>query len=938
MPSDGYHRARLPGSSKTPIWLLFFGLHLFLYAGVVVAHMLLPVEMLKYYILAGALGFILLLSTVLLQVVVGSRVASLGAMLQQDPQVIVGDRQCVSKLSRVPWYGVSEIDTLQLAILQTYNAYAIDSKAAGKQLAKVSSERQKQQQRRKARKETTHSGAVGAGPHTDSSSNNNASVSPLQQQMLTRLEGGSGGARDDDSFRTADSFEYEPVRDGFSDDEDDGAAKLSANGKQAAPASSQSRMRRVGYALGRKLRVVKADSPPPPSGVVTAGQHPIGTKDTEEHDDPNGTHPRDYYALAVNAGDNETRSLLTNRNKKSSAARIKRLFGRGKNTTNNDGSGDSAESSDVLYSCSSGGDAGAISSSVGGRHHHRTVIKNLPPSPPLASNTTGSPNTHNYGSLASSTEPESRAHTEGGDDAAAAPHEPLPPSTGIMLSPTFDPAHVKEYDPLFDNSSSWDVVQKGITDPGKSLLLQLLGQVKVGQGLSTVTLPVTILECRSLLERLSDMCVHWSYLLPVANSTVSDDYQRMVAVFRWFIAAYRMKPAGARKPYNPILGEVFHCIVHNGDDPRYPKLRQLQRHRRHHHNHKQSVTSKQALAAISPAEQAELESIDAIEFIAEQVSHHPPASAIYARHKDLIELKGIYHPHSKLVSLNCAASLAEGGFDVVFPKVERGIPAAASQVTKPGKKSRDGGETTGAPVSGAAKAAAGRRYHITWPSFFASGIVSGNPRMEIGGTVTITDVDTGIHAKVEFLRKGWLSGEYDQMECVILTPEGKNALGKKFHGTWFDVIHVSDVNAKGVAVGPKRVFHNPSDAAPCAARPQAVPTPGHPKQSRGIWRELTRSLREDHTEGAAEAKNLVESTQRQERKELAAAGREAVPAFFKFVSHKQHHPSDDTSNASFLSADANDGDAAVRAFKQAPDTEKYKVDRWDFVGESSLLL
>ena len=66
------------------------------------------------------------------------------------------------------------------------------------------------------------------------------------------------------------------------------------------------------------------------------------------------------------------------------------------------------------------------------------------------------------------------------------------------------------------------------------------------------------------------------------------DVQRMLAVVKWFISGWHLRPNGCKKPYNPILGEKFFCFWDLND-----------------------------------AEGSKTE------FIGEQVSHHPPISGIH---------------------------------------------------------------------------------------------------------------------------------------------------------------------------------------------------------------------------------------------------------------------------------------------------------------------
>ncbi|CAN8010058.1 unnamed protein product [Ixodes pacificus] len=85
-----------------------------------------------------------------------------------------------------------------------------------------------------------------------------------------------------------------------------------------------------------------------------------------------------------------------------------------------------------------------------------------------------------------------------------------------------------------------------------------------------------------------------------------DPRDRMVEVVRWYLSAFHAgrKTSVAKKPYNPILGEIFRCYWRIGDKPGVPV----------------------------PDGPVPWATSNDLCFIAEQVSHHPPVSAFYAEH------------------------------------------------------------------------------------------------------------------------------------------------------------------------------------------------------------------------------------------------------------------------------------------------------------------
>lgn len=90
-----------------------------------------------------------------------------------------------------------------------------------------------------------------------------------------------------------------------------------------------------------------------------------------------------------------------------------------------------------------------------------------------------------------------------------------------------------------------------------SILMSIIKQLRIGMDLSRVTLPTFILEPRSFLERMSDFflqqelllkCVlvllHYRmYLLFSHRAPLMDDpVDRLLAVVKWYLAGWHIKP------------------------------------------------------------------------------------------------------------------------------------------------------------------------------------------------------------------------------------------------------------------------------------------------------------------------------------------------------------------------------------------------------------
>lgn len=107
-----------------------------------------------------------------------------------------------------------------------------------------------------------------------------------------------------------------------------------------------------------------------------------------------------------------------------------------------------------------------------------------------------------------------------------------------------------------------------LDDENGSILLSLIGQLRIGMDLSRVTLPTFVLEPRSMLERITDFMSHPDLIFGAA--ALDDPVQRFVAVMRYYLAGWHIKPKGVKKPYvvslpplrtpHPILSPSAFCL------------------------------------------------------------------------------------------------------------------------------------------------------------------------------------------------------------------------------------------------------------------------------------------------------------------------------------------------------------------------------------------
>lgn len=139
-----------------------------------------------------------------------------------------------------------------------------------------------------------------------------------------------------------------------------------------------------------------------------------------------------------------------------------------------------------------------------------------------------------------------------------------------------------------------------------------------------MVLPTFILEKRSLLEMYANFMAHPDMFLSITAGATAED--RIVRFVEYYLTAFHegRKGAVAKKPYNPVLGETFHCSWEVPRDRVRPLVRSSQ------------GSAREPSRGPNNAQQSD-ESPGGcyrVRFVAEQVSHHPPVSAFYCESRE----------------------------------------------------------------------------------------------------------------------------------------------------------------------------------------------------------------------------------------------------------------------------------------------------------------
>uniref|UniRef100_A0A8C9SFH5 Oxysterol-binding protein n=1 Tax=Scleropages formosus TaxID=113540 RepID=A0A8C9SFH5_SCLFO len=263
---------------------------------------------------------------------------------------------------------------------------------------------------------------------------------------------------------------------------------------------------------------------------------------------------------------------------------------------------------------------------------------------------------------------------------------------------------------LFDSHDDRDDEGEGESvEEHKSVIMHLLSQVRLGMDLTKVVLPTFILERRSLLEMYADFFAHPDLFVSIADQM--EPRERMVQVVKWYLSAFHAGRKGsvAKKPYNPILGEIFLChwdLAVEGEEATEPVCE-------------------------GPVPWCGKNSVS---LVAEQVSHHPPISAFYAEcYSKKIQFNAHIWTKSKFLGMSigcitwmCCVSCLEHD----------------------------------------------EHYILTFPNGYGRSILT-VPWVELGGECSISCSKSGYSANIVFHTKPFYGGKKHRITADIFTPNDK---------------------------------------------------------------------------------------------------------------------------------------------------------------------
>ncbi|ELP94443.1 oxysterol-binding protein, putative [Entamoeba invadens IP1] len=331
-------------------------------------------------------------------------------------------------------------------------------------------------------------------------------------------------------------------------------------------------------------------------------------------------------------------------------------------------------------------------------------------------------------------------------------------------------------------------------DDGKSIIWEIVKQLRPGMSLDRVTLPTHILEPRSLLEKLTDYFTHIELVNEAANLPTPEE--RFVKLVQFFLSGFYVNPKTCKKPYNPLLGEFYRTSWEHSDG------------------------SKSF-------------------FIAEQTSHHPPISSIYAcNRKSGWVGDGNLHFVTTFNGVTASAGI-EGTIHAKFTKYNED-------------------------------------YTWNFPSAIVGGLYIPPLVMEIGGELNFECIQSKYKATVLFKTKPFFGDDgFREIDGTVYSPKGDKIM--KIVGKYDKELFITDLRT-----GITKSFFNVDELKKkTEERKVRRYEKLHPFESEKLFKKVSDAIINNDQEKAMKEKFVLEEAQRAEKKLNDDNGTEHVTKLFK---------------------------------------------------------
>ncbi|XP_018430360.1 PREDICTED: oxysterol-binding protein-related protein 11 [Nanorana parkeri] len=395
----------------------------------------------------------------------------------------------------------------------------------------------------------------------------------------------------------------------------------------------------------------------------------------------------------------------------------------------------------------------------------------------------------------------------------------------LLSEPQGDPQHLQltreleDVNPEDEVEDACDVAEDdlGAVEEQRSVILHLLSQLKLGMDLTRVVLPTFILEKRSLLEMYADFLSHPDLFLTIGGGVTPEE--RMVRFVEYYLTSFHegRKGALAKKPYNPIIGETFHCSW------RVPK------------DSVETPRSSEVPEVNSLPEESEDQDKDfyTVRFVAEQVSHHPPVSGFYA---ECPERNMCVNTHvwtkSKFMGMSIGVTMIGEG---VLHLLEHG-----------------------------------EEYTFTLPCAYARSILT-VPWVELGGKINVNCAKTGYSAAITFHTKPFYGGKLHRVTGEV-KHNATNTVACRIQGEWNSILEFTYSNGDTKSVDLTKLPVTRKRVRPVEKQGLF--------ESRRLWTHVTEALMAKNIEEATEHKRALEERQRAEERHRAETETPWITKYF----------------------------------------------------------
>ncbi|KAM6958671.1 oxysterol-binding protein-related protein 10-like isoform 2-T2 [Aplochiton taeniatus] len=362
----------------------------------------------------------------------------------------------------------------------------------------------------------------------------------------------------------------------------------------------------------------------------------------------------------------------------------------------------------------------------------------------------------------------------------------------------------------------------GVLDEQRSIILHLLSQLKLGMDLTRVVLPTFILEKRSLLEMYANFMAHPDMFLSITAGATAEE--RIVRFVEYYLTAFHegRKGAVAKKPYNPALGETFHCSWEVPRDRVKPPVRPQGSTREPSRGPNNSQQDNEASGGFYR-----------VGFVAEQVSHHPPVSGFYCecRERSMCVNAHVW-TRSKFMGMSIGVSMVGEGVLCLLEHDEE--------------------------------------YVFTLPCAYARSILT-VPWVELGGKVSINCAKSGYSATVTFHTKPFYGGKVHRVTAEV-KHNPTNTIVCKAQGEWNGTLEFTYSSGETKVIDTAKLPVIKKKLRPVEKQERT--------ESRRLWQRVTQALKEGNIDEATEHKHRLEECQREEEKQRATESKPWMPKYF----------------------------------------------------------